>query len=487
MSRSVSSGGAERLDRASHVPEELPGSYRGILGCLAFIAFGIALGQSMIVPALSTLQRSTDATAGGIAWVITSYLLVSAVTMPVAAKLGALFGNRRVLVILMVIYTLGSMCAVWGVATHSLPLVVAGRCLQGCAAGEIPLAFAVIRDEAPAHRVASGIVLISAMLALGGAISLPLGGLIIDYADVVWIFIVGAVSAAISAIYVRFALPRSRNLKTGRIDVVGAILLSLGLAAVLLALSNATIWGWTSPRVWGLTGVGIFVLATWVRYERGHSDPLVNVRILVGPAVLRTNLATFFLGYGVFGSFFLLPLLLQLPSDSGGLQLSATQAGFMTMPVALVNLAFSPVVATTDRLFGPKPAVVFGCAMAVITMAIVALLPASIPGILVASVVWGIAFSTAMAAVSNLIVHVVDKESTGEAVAVNMIIRNIGSAAGAQVGATLITVFAMGTFPVVGYSVAFGGAALACLLAGLLIVLVPVSRSAIATGAQRAA
>jgi predicted MFS family arabinose efflux permease len=218
----------------------------------------------------------------------------------------------------------------------------------------------------------------------------------------------------------------------------------MGLAAPLLALSNATAWGWTSPWTIGLLIFGAFVLTGWVRFERHRDDPLVDISVLASPEVLRTNVATLLLGYGVFGSFFLLPLLLQLPSNNGGLGMTATQAGLMAMPVAVTNVVVSPLIGVMSRSLGPKPAVVSGCTVGTLTMVLVALLPASTVGLLTASILWGVAFGAGMAAVSSLIIYVVEDRYTGEASAMNLIIRNVGSAVGAQVGAAVITLSRQG-------------------------------------------
>lgn len=449
-------------------------SYRRTLACLAFCTAGSALGQTMVAPAIPVIQHETGASAVGAAWIVTAFLLVGAVATPLVVRLGRMYGNRRFVVLLMTLYAVGSLVAAVGCWHRELAIIVAGRLVQGVSAGVVPLSFAIIRDHVPPERATGGVVLVNAMLALGGSISLPLGGFVIDHFGVVWIFGVSAVSATTSALVVAvFVAELPHTDPKGRIDVVGAVLLSAGLAALVLGLSNAGHGGLASPQSAGLLGVGVLLLVLWGAVERRQHDPIVDVSLLGSPSVLRLNITTLLFGFGVFGSFFLFPLLLQLPTASGGPGLNATQAGLMAMPVAIVNSAASPLVGPVSRRWGPKVPVLVGGALGAATMAVVALLPAYLPALLVASVLWGTAYSAAMAAVSNLLIQVVPANRTGEVAGMNVIIRNVGSALGAQVGAGVIAIGeAAGLRPVAAVGAAFGVAGVACLVSVVCTALI---------------
>src|SRR3954453_9417239 len=162
-----------------------------ILAVLVLAAISFALAQTLVVPALPALARSVDASPSAASWVLTGFLLSASVATPIVGKLGDLYGKGRVLTCVMVIFAAGSIvCALAG----SIEVVIAGRVIQGVAGGVFPLSFGIINDELPAEKRAVAIGLVSAMFGIGGGIGLPLSGVIVDHADVSWLFWIGLIT-----------------------------------------------------------------------------------------------------------------------------------------------------------------------------------------------------------------------------------------------------------------------------------------------------
>src|SRR5215204_1043379 len=228
---------------------------------LSLAALAFALAQTTLIPALTELAKSLHTDASGVAWTVTAYLLAAAVCTPVFGRLGDMFGKRRLLVVALAIFVAGSVLSALGT---SLEVVVAGRVLQGAGGGIFPLCFGIIRDEFPREKVAGGIGMISAIFGIGGGAGLVGGGLIADNLSYHWIFWVGAISAGLAAIATWIWVPESPVRLPGRIDVPGALLLGIGLALPLLAISRANDWGWGAGRTLGLIAAGLAVLAVWV-------------------------------------------------------------------------------------------------------------------------------------------------------------------------------------------------------------------------------
>ena len=212
---------------------------------LSSAALAFSLAQTMLIPALGELTYQLDTDASGIAWVLTGYLLAAAVATPVAGRLGDMFGKRRLLVLSLLAFGLGSAVAALG---SSLEVVVLGRVLQGFGGGIFPLCFGIIRDEFPREKVAGSIGLISAIFGIGGGAGLIAGGLIADHLSYHWIFWLGAISAALAAIATQIWVPESPERKPGRVDLRGAALLGAGLVMPLIAISRANDWGWGSTK-----------------------------------------------------------------------------------------------------------------------------------------------------------------------------------------------------------------------------------------------
>ena len=140
---------------------------------------------------------------------------------------------------------------------NSLEVLVAGRVLQGVGGGIFPLCFAIIRDEFPPEKVSSSIGLISATFGIGGGAGLILGGVLVDQASYHWIFWLGAAMAAVAAVLTQILIPESPERSPGRIDIRGAVVLSVGLVLPLLAIARANAWGWTSPLTLTLIAAGV--------------------------------------------------------------------------------------------------------------------------------------------------------------------------------------------------------------------------------------
>ena len=126
--------------------------------------------------------------------------------------------------------------------------------------------------------------------------------------------------------------------------MLGAAVLAVGLALPLLAIARANDWGWASASTLGLLAAGAAVLAGWVVLQRRTAQPLADVALLVQPPVLITNIATLLVGFGMFGSFILIPQLAEAPESTGyGFGLSATGAGLLMLPGALMMLIAGPL------------------------------------------------------------------------------------------------------------------------------------------------
>jgi MFS family permease len=180
--------------------------YNVTLGILIFAGIAFALQQTMIIPALPILQQEFDTTAAWSAWLLTGFLLSASVATPIFGKLGDQYGKERMLVISLLIFLTGSVCAIF--AWH-IGALIGFRILQGCGAAVFPLAFAIIKDEFPPEKVGTAIGAISAVFGVGGGLGLALSGVIIDHLGWRWLFVVGAVGVAMAIVLVHVFVPES--------------------------------------------------------------------------------------------------------------------------------------------------------------------------------------------------------------------------------------------------------------------------------------
>src|SRR5919109_2458057 len=167
---------------------------------------GFVLAQTTVIPALGDLQRELGASATGITWMVTAYLLVASIATPIFGRLGDMFGKPRLLAVALVLFAAGSIVAA---LADSLGQMIIGRGLQGLGGGVFPLSFGIIRDEFPREKVPTGIALPGAIAAIGSGIGLPLGGVLVDGPGYHWIFWIGAIMGVLATITTHLFVPES--------------------------------------------------------------------------------------------------------------------------------------------------------------------------------------------------------------------------------------------------------------------------------------
>jgi EmrB/QacA subfamily drug resistance transporter len=428
------------------VPEEtLDRQHHNItLAILALAGLAFALQQTMIVPALPSLQRDLHTTTAWATWLLTGFLLVAAVTTPILGKLGDQYGKERLLVISLAVFFVGCVAAVFAWDIWSL---IACRCLQGLGGAVFPLSFAIINDEFPREKVGTGVGMISAILGIGGGLGLVLSGLLIDNLSWRWLFVVGAAAVGSATVLVHRYVPESPVKTASRVDVLGGSLLTGTLVALLLALTEGESWGWGSPRITGLFVAAIVFGVTWVTAELRVPDPMIDMRMLVKRTVLFTNFTALLAGFAMFGSFVLVPNLIELPrglpaSVAGlvdyGFGASPTRTGLYLLPGALLGFFSGPFAGVLGRRYGSRVPLSLGMAIASAGIALLALFHDEPWQVMVGMAALGIGVPFSFAAMAKLIVDAVRPTETGVATGMNTVMRTIGGVVGGQIGAAIL-------------------------------------------------
>ena len=426
-----------------------------VLAVLALGCAGYAMLQSLVVPALPTLQHDLDTTPTGVTWVFTAYLISASVATPIAGRLGDMFGKKRTLLVVMSGLAGGSLIA--ALAT-TLPVLIAARAIQGIGGAMFPLAFGIIRDEFPRERVAGGIALISGLLGIGGGLGIVLAGPIIDNLGYNWLFWIPAVVIGATVVATKFLIPESPIRAPGSVDWLGASLLSCWLVCLLLGISEAPQWGWASARTIGLLGIAAVTGAVWVVIEARTTNALVDMQMMQLRPVWSTNLAGFLIGFGLFSAFVLIPQFVQTPPSSGyGFGSSVTQSGLFLVPSTLMMLIAAPFSGRLSRMYGSKVPLVLGAVLTMLAFVFLAIAHSSHWQFYAASVLLGIGVGFAFASLANLIVEAVRPDQTGVATGMNAVMRTICGAIGGQVAASLLaaSLLADGYPSEHGYTVTF--------------------------------
>ena len=403
-----------------------------------------AMMQAVVVPALPDIQGDLDTTVGWAGWTVTIYLLSASVATPLLGKLGDQFGKDRMLLITMAVFVVGSVASIFAWDIWSL---IVFRAMQGMGGAAYPLSFSIMRDEMPPEKVGVTMGLVSSTLGVGGGLGLVMSGLIVDHASWRWLMVVGlAVGATALALTAAF-VPRSKRHGTAVLDIPGAVLLSAGLVAVLVALTQSNAWGWTSARTLGLIAAGLVVLVVWVLVELRVKAPMVDMRMMTRRAVLLTNLAALFCGFMMYAVFTVLPQFSQMGAGlpphlaelvTYGFAASVTMSAVYMLPGALAMVPLGPLGGVIGRATSFRFALVLGLLLSALGCALLALLHASPWQVMVFYAVGAGGVAIAFAAMPKLITDAVDLSETGIATGMNTVVRTLGSTIGAQVAITLV-------------------------------------------------
>ncbi|MFV0435188.1 MAG: MFS transporter [Leucobacter sp.] len=447
-----------------------------IVAALAFAGLTSSFMYTLVVPLQNELPELLHASREDTSWVVTITLLVAAVATPISGRLGDMYGKRRVVFVLLVCLILGSLVAA---LSSSVVGVIIGRGLQGITTGVIPLGIAIMRDVLPPARLGTAVALMSATLGMGGAIGMPLAAYIAQNADWHTLFWMAAGLGTLNIVAIALIVPEDTLVSGGRLDLLGAVGLAVGLSGLLLFVSRGADWGWGSPLAIGSVSVGVVVLLVWGAYQLRARNPLVDLRVAVRPTVLLTNLAAIGMGFALFGSNVTFPQLLEIPSETGvGFGLTMIQAALCIMPAGLIMMVLSPLSGLLERVFGARPLFVIGTASIVVAYVYVLLWSSEVWHIVVANALIGVGIAFSFAAMPMIIMGSVPASETGVSNGLNALCRSVGtSSASAVMGgvlAAMSTDFEGSAVPTSeAFAVCFWIAIAAAVVATVLALLIP--------------
>ena len=355
----------------------------------------IVLDSTIVNVALPSIRSDLGFSEASLAWVVNAYLLTFGGFLLLAGRLGDLYGQRRLFLTGIAEFTLASLAC--GLANSEAFLVVA-RAVQGLGGAivsAIALSLIMILFTEPAER-AKAMGIIGFVLSGGGTAGVLLGGTLTDLLSWHWIFLVNIpVGIAVLALC-RVLLPPDAELRSGRLDVAGALTVTASLMLAVYAIVNGNQAGWTSSQTLGLLAAAIVLLAAFLFIETRVTAPLMPLSIWRIRNVTSANVTGILLAGAMFAWFFLSALYLQRV-----LGYSPLQVGFAFLPGTLLWGASSLLL--SDKLvmrFGIKPPLIGGLAFYVVALLLFARAPVDgnyfadvLPGMLVLGIGGGITFN----------------------------------------------------------------------------------------------
>ncbi|MFJ9137587.1 MFS transporter [Streptomyces sp. NPDC102256] len=441
------------------------------IGAVGLGALMASLTQTLVIPVLPVISKDIGASTTQTQWLLTSTLLVAAVSVPVVGRFADMVGRRLMLVFSLGALALGSLI---DALTTDTTLMIVGRALTGLSAASIPLGISLLAAVLPVDRRSSATALISAMLGIGSALGLPLAGLLADNVDYHVLFWIGAVGAVLSLVAILALVGEPRHTSTRSVDLPGIALLTSGLVCLVLPLSQGGTWGWGSLRTIGLLVAAVVLLALLVRVESRSAAPVVNVRALANPPIAMTNVASLFFGFALFASFVGTANYVQAPAATGyGFGSSVLTAGLCLLPSGLLMLLLAPVTAKLSTLWGAGRVLFLAGLIVAAGLITRILFVDSLWQIVVGTAIIGAGSGIGYATLPTLINTYTPATDLAAANGINALARSLGSTLASAVGGSILAsmTMALGGFEIPSlkaYRVLFVICAVAAVAAALL-------------------
>jgi EmrB/QacA subfamily drug resistance transporter len=360
--------------------------------------FVLMLDSTVIYVALPDIARDLDATAHGLQWVVNASLLVVAAFVVSAGRLGDLVGRRRVFLLGMAGFAVGSAIAA---LSDTEEVLIAGRVVQGLGgAGLLGLSLAIVSTAFPPAQRARALGIWAGVSALALGIGPLLGGAIVETVSWRWLFWINLPFCLLAVVLVLAATPEQRDETSARrVDVPGVVTIGLGLAAVVLALVQGKVWGWTSAATLGAFGAGVALLVAFWFVEHRVAAPTVDFSLFRNGPYFGATAA----GFCLVGCYWPL-MFLQTQYLQTGLGHSALEAGGLILPVTAPMIVISPLAGRLIALVGVRALITAGMALGTAGLVVLAQVDASsgyallFPGYLLFGIALGFVYAPMSAA-----------------------------------------------------------------------------------------
>lgn len=303
-----------------------------VLALLGLVQFMFLLDSTIVNPALPTIQQDLHFSTSGLAWVVNGYTLMAGGFLIVGGRMADLFGRRRMFIAGVALFALAS--ALSGLAQDPA-MLVCSRFAQGLGeaiASPAALSLVVVTFTDHGER-GKAVGAFGAIAGLGATLGVVVSGVIVDEINWRWIFLVNIPVAAVVLLFLPRMVRESRMAGEPRIDYLGAVLVTGGLATVVDALLQASTHSWGSSTVLIPLAIGAGLLAAFVVSQAVGSDPLIPRRFLRNRTRVSANVATMFVTASFFALFFSLTLYMQEV-----LHYSALRTGLAWGPFGLMLL-----------------------------------------------------------------------------------------------------------------------------------------------------
>jgi len=331
-----------------------------IVASLIIAAFVAILAQTLLNVALPTIERDLNISHNTVQWLVTGYMLVNGILIPISAYLIERFTTRRLFLIAVGLFTIGT---VLGAVAHSFELLLAGRIVQAAGAGILmPLMSIVFLTIFPIEERGKAMGMMGLAMIFAPAIGPTLSGWIVEHHSWRLLFYILLPIAIFSFIYGSYAMKNvTRNSKTN-LDYLAVVLSTLGFGGLLYGFSDAGTDGWDNSRVYISLIIGVVALILFVWRQLAVDKPILEMRVFKYNMYSLTTVINIIITMAMFSGMILLPIYLQ--SIRG---FTPVESGLLLLPGAILMGIMSPITGIIFDKVGARWLSVVGLLITVFT------------------------------------------------------------------------------------------------------------------------
>ena len=445
-----------------------------VVAILSSIATMVMYAETMLVPAIPDLIKDFNIPYSTSSWILTTYLITAAVMTPIAGKLSDIYGKKKILLIIMIFYTVGVSIA--GFSTN-IDFMLIARGFQGVGLSMFPIAFSIVRAQFPRQKMAIGQGIITSMYGGGAVIGLLVGGTIIQHYS--WhstFFTLIPIAIALLFVIWRFIhvdegleqtrkqqqeqkkretdpIKRKKNSQSierettiskssesvtskTHVDVKGAITLAVAITSFLLVITyfeigttssnNNSVGSSSTITITSFPAAGIISIVLFILIEKRSTSPLFDFSLMLNKRILLPTLMIIFVGFSMFIVFQTIPILVENPPPVGfgGDPISAAN---VQLPFAIVFLVFGPASGLLVSKLGSMKPIIVGTVVGCIGFISIVIFHSTefLLSLNLAIISIGLALTNVGA--QNVIILSIPRENSGASLGMTSFMRLVGS------------------------------------------------------------
>lgn len=454
--------------------ERIPVSTWAILAILGSTILITMYGETMLLPAIGDIIRDFDISYSTSSWILTAYLIAGAVMTPIAGKLSDIYGRKKMVLIIFVVYIIGITL---GGFSSNIYMLLLARIIQGIGISMFPIAFGIIRDQFPPSKIAIGVGIFSSMFAAGAVVGMAIGSTIVQnfgwQATFLTIIPLAILLWFIIQKKIKNDNPLRENTYTHKadnkntlnsdvknnpvstsstynqhIDVKGALALAFSISSFLLTLTYfANINGQTDESLKmdsfvfvSLIALTIVSLIAFIFVEKRAKEPLIPLKLITDKVLLPSNILLLVFGITMFMVYQTIPILVTSPAPVG-FGGNAIQSAMVQLPFMIVFLIFAPSSGFIVAKIGNFKPIIVGSLLTSIGFFSLFIFHSSQDAISINLVLISAGLSLTQVGAFNIALQHTPVKFSGVSIGISVVLVLIGSSIGPVIASTFMQTF----------------------------------------------